>query len=510
MQLIFIAWCVVVVAKFTLTSSLRFQINLERPTSLTALYANRKDAIPYPGYGKKKGEKAVKQIIHEEAKTKQLQEEEIYHAEEDRPSRMSVNSKIKLAAEERINKVLARAGVASRRGADEVLLKGRVMVNGAVIREPGHKVNIKKDVIIVDGERITLPDAKSTYWVAVNKPKGVITSMSDDKDRETLSSLVPKSKDLRIVPVGRLERDTSGLILLTNEVGWLHPLTHRSYKRQPNSYECVVRGAVEEEVIERLKRGGVEVPAVFDPATGDAVSSAAPRTERKQGYQRRSAVTAKKALEMYKLPPTILKLVDVDRKAGLSLLEVTVEEVLPQQMQRMFAMLGAPLLSMKRTEFGPVKLGSLKRGQWREMTGAEVEKLKSSVSDRDLRQDEFDAASGELFDLEEGQWAADSSSSGSSSGDTTTRSAAVVTSSTTVPGGGRRTRPSGSGHSSHSSRSAKKPGAGYAARTHLIALAAAEKEKESDSSNGGGGCGRGGRQRRGSYSGARGSSSSRR
>ena len=79
------------------------------------------------------------------------------------------------------------------------------------------------------------------HWVAINKPKNIITSMNDDKDRETLSSLVPKSNELRLVPVGRLERDATGLMILTNEVGWIHPLTHRSFKRHNNRYEVVVQ-----------------------------------------------------------------------------------------------------------------------------------------------------------------------------------------------------------------------------------------------------------------------------
>ena len=218
-----------------------------------------KEAIPYPGYGKKKrsgskGKNGASYPLGDGEDFEEGQEEDELEDRE-RPSAHSISQQLKLASEERINKVLARAGIASRRGADDLVLANRVLVNGNLVNSPGFKVDVKKDIIVVDGQRISLPDAKSTYWVAINKPKNVITSMNDDQGRETLSSLVPKSKELRLVPVGRLERDATGLMILTNEVGWIHPMTHRSFKHHNNRYEVVVQGLVEEEDIERLKRG---------------------------------------------------------------------------------------------------------------------------------------------------------------------------------------------------------------------------------------------------------------
>ena len=223
-------------------------------------------------------------------------------------------------------------------------------VNGNIVNSPGFKVDVKKDVIVVDGERISLPDARSTHWVAINKPKNIITSMNDDKDRETLSSLVPKSNELRLVPVGRLERDATGLMILTNEVGWIHPLTHRSFKRHNNRYEVVVQGFVEDEDIQALKGGRGEVSTHFDALTGAAT---APTNQ--PSYQRKNN---KQTMKMIRLPPTIVKVIDSDRRAGLTLLEVSLEEVQPQQMQRMcMQVLKCPMLSIKRTEFGPIRLG---------------------------------------------------------------------------------------------------------------------------------------------------------
>ena len=402
------------------------------------LKGTRKDAVPYPGYGKKKssGRDHKKIAKNEYDDLGEIQGDVTLPSPEER-TQSSLGGQIKLATEERINKVLARAGVASRRGADDILLSNRVMVNGKLVNEPGFKVNVKKDVIVVDGERISLPDDKNTYWIAINKPKNVITSMDDDKDRETLSSLVPKSKDLRIVPVGRLERDTTGIIVLTNEVGWLHPLTHKSYKRQSNRYEVVVQGVVSEDKIERLKRGGVEVSREYDIATGATINS---YSDVGGGYQRRHS-KPRRPDAMDRLPPVTVKIIDADAKVKLTLLEVSMEEVLPQQMQRLCAQsLECPLVSIKRTEFGPVKLGSLKRGQWREMSASEVAKLKGSVSERDSRDGEMAAISA-VFDLQEGQYEEGRSSRSSyQRSGATTRGRASAGSSRRRPGSGYAAR----------------------------------------------------------------------
>lgn len=120
--------------------------------------------------------------------------------------------------------------------------------------ELGVKVSPQKDIIVVDGKKLSLPDSKNTFWVALNKPKSVITTMEDDKDRETIISLVPKAKELRLVPVGRLERDATGILLLTNEVGWIHPLTHLSFENF-KKYEIVVQGMPTEADLDRLRDG---------------------------------------------------------------------------------------------------------------------------------------------------------------------------------------------------------------------------------------------------------------
>ena len=134
-------------------------------------------------------------------------------------------------------------------------------------------------------------------------------------------------------------------------------MTHRSFKHHNNRYEVVVQGFVADEDIEALKIGAGQVSAEFDVLTG---AVAAPVNQ--PSYQRKYN---KHTNKMVRLPPTIVKIIDCDRKAGLTLLEVSMEELLPQQMQRMCVqVLKCPMLSIKRTEFGPIRLAGLKRAQW--------------------------------------------------------------------------------------------------------------------------------------------------
>ena len=134
----------------------------------------RKDAVPYPGYGKAK--KSNRRVVKNVQKVEYEGDEEEYEEEialEETERQSSVGGQIKLNTAERLTKVLSRAGVASRRGADDIIASKRVIVNGKLVLEPGFKVNVKKDVIVVDGERISLPDDRNTYWVAINKPKNI-------------------------------------------------------------------------------------------------------------------------------------------------------------------------------------------------------------------------------------------------------------------------------------------------------------------------------------------------
>lgn len=248
---------------------------------------------------------------------------------------------VKMSTEERLQKIIARAGIASRRGAETMISDGRVKVNGQIITELGKKYDPKKDEILVDGKKISLPDTANTFWIILNKPKSTLTTMEDDKDRETVVNLIPRAQQLRLVPVGRLERDSTGLFLLTNEVGWIHPLTHPSFKI-PKRYEIVVQGIPTEVDLEQLRKG-VQVDDEASPYN-----------------------------------PCQIQVMDVDARCNLALIDVKLDDSRPMQLQKMMDFIKCPLISLKRTEFGPIKLKGLEKGKWKELSKSDVEALKKS------------------------------------------------------------------------------------------------------------------------------------
>ncbi|HET7723181.1 MAG TPA: pseudouridine synthase, partial [Propionibacteriaceae bacterium] len=149
----------------------------------------------------------------------------------------------------RLQKVLAAAGVASRRASEELIDRGRVEVNGRVVREQGVRVDPQRDVIRVDGARI--PPPRRHVYLVVNKPRGVVSTLSDPEGRPTLADLVERRKE-RLFHVGRLDTDTEGLIILTNDGEFAHRLAHPSYEI-PKTYLAEVEGVVEAHVLKRLR-----------------------------------------------------------------------------------------------------------------------------------------------------------------------------------------------------------------------------------------------------------------
>lgn len=216
-----------------------------------------------------------------------------------------------------------------------------MFVNGKLVQELGSKAHPYKDRITVDGKLLVLPDRKSIYWMILNKPKDCLTTMEDSKGRQTILDLIPKANDLRLVPVGRLERDATGILLLTNEVGWIHPLTHPSYSI-PKQYELVVKGLPDDKKLLAISEGKV-----------------IPGTD-------------------IQFPKCNILVKDVDYTAGLTLLEVTVVEASPTVLGEMVEALDCELVGTKRIAFGPLRMRSLKKGEWRELMPAEITKLKQA------------------------------------------------------------------------------------------------------------------------------------
>ena len=231
----------------------------------------------------------------------------------------------------RLNAYLARAGVASRRRADELIREGRVRVNG----EPGELNTVvgKRDVVEVDGERFAL---QRLAYVLLNKPAGVVTTASDPHGRKTVVDLVPAEP--RVVPVGRLDVDTTGALLLTNDGDLAHRLAHPRYG-VPKVYEADVEGSLSSDDLARL-RAGIELE---DGLTAPAHARVVARGTRS------------------------------------SRIELTLHEGRKHQVKRMCEAVGHPVRHLHRSRYAELELDGLDRGQWRELEAEEVSALRLGV-----------------------------------------------------------------------------------------------------------------------------------
>jgi 23S rRNA pseudouridine2605 synthase len=228
--------------------------------------------------------------------------------------------------EERLQKVLSRAGIASRRGAEEVMAQGRVTVNGVVARELGTKADVARDDIRVDGVRLKPPQAH--VYLVLNKPKGVVTTRHDPEGRSTVMGLVPSVAGL--FPVGRLDVTTEGLILLTNDGAFAERVAHPRYE-VPRVYQAKVRGLPEEATLARLRKG-----------------------VRVDGHR------------------MVVDRVRVVEAANNSWLELTLHEGKNHEVRRLLEAVGHPVSKLKRVGLGPLSVKGLQPGEFRHLTPREV------------------------------------------------------------------------------------------------------------------------------------------
>ena len=233
---------------------------------------------------------------------------------------------------ERLNKVLAHAGIASRRRAETMIEEGRVTVNGQVVTELGTKVDPDHDDIRVDGERIKA--AASHVYLMVNKPRGVLSVMQDDRGRRSLGDLVPHEG--RLYPVGRLDVNSEGLILLTDDGELANVLTHPRYQHE-KEYRVLVNGHPGEKTLDAWRRGVV--------------------------------------LEGQRTAPAEVEILRRDREGVL--LRVVMHEGRKRQIRDVAALLGHPVRELRRVRIGPLQLGILESGQWRPLTPSEVKEVQA-------------------------------------------------------------------------------------------------------------------------------------
>jgi 23S rRNA pseudouridine2605 synthase len=230
----------------------------------------------------------------------------------------------------RLAKFLSTAGVASRRAAEAIVRAGRVTVDGVIVTDPARDVG-SGNAVALDGEAVGATRKRVVY--ALNKPAGVVSTARDPQGRPTVVTLVPQTE--RLYPVGRLDIDTTGLILLTNEGELAHRLTHPRFEVE-KTYRAVVGGPPVRETELRALREGVE-------------------------------------LEDGRTAPARV------RRLGPDTLEITIHEGRKRQVKRMCDAVGHPIKRLERVMFGPLELGNLAPGRWRKLSRAEVEALMSAA-----------------------------------------------------------------------------------------------------------------------------------
>ncbi|MGM0384998.1 MAG: pseudouridine synthase [Actinomycetota bacterium] len=236
---------------------------------------------------------------------------------------------------ERLQKVLAHAGIASRRVCEQMIADGRVEVNGEVVSEMGRRVDPAVDVIHVDSTRVVIDADHLT--IAFNKPTGVVSTMSDPEGRPTLADFMSRY-NTRLFHVGRLDTPTQGLIILTNDGELAQRLAHPSWE-VPKTYLCTVNGRVPRGLVKRLKQG----------------------VELEDGLAQADSVSVKETAPM------------------ASIIEITLHDGRNRIVRRMMDSVGHPVIELVRTQVGPIRLGDLRSGRSRIVKGAELGALMRSV-----------------------------------------------------------------------------------------------------------------------------------
>ncbi len=236
----------------------------------------------------------------------------------------------------RIQKVLADAGVCSRRKAEELIARGKVKVNGHPA-EIGMKIDPRADLITVMGERVYLPKKKSTRYIMMNKPRGYVTTVSDDQNRRCVMDLLEDVEE-RVYPVGRLDRNSEGLLLFTNDGDFANDMMHPS-RHVTKTYRVTVRPDVTDEQTVRLSEG-VEIDG-------------------------------------RKTAPAVVRV--LTKELGRVVMEIVIHEGRNRQVRKMCEAVGLEVARLKRTSIGPLRLGMLKPGAYRDLTSEELKAVCNAV-----------------------------------------------------------------------------------------------------------------------------------
>lgn len=266
----------------------------------------------------------------------------------------------------RLQKFLARAGVASRRGSEDLMTAGRVTINGEVVLQLGSKLDPTLDEVRVDGRLVTLAD--QWHYLMLNKPAGYLTTMSDPQGRPIVEELLPRERAAGLFPVGRLDYDTTGLLLFMTDGELAHVLLHPRH-HVTKRYLVEVDGVLTEEDAQQLREGvllsdGMTKPAeveILNPGLDVRLNERHLKQFKKLNTNERIAAAAGE------LPVVTTQL------------SITISEGRKRQVKRMCAHVGRPVVTLHRAAFGPLELGDLPSGACRELSDEEVKALKAAA-----------------------------------------------------------------------------------------------------------------------------------
>lgn len=232
----------------------------------------------------------------------------------------------------RLQKYMAEAGIASRRKAEELILEGKVKVNGKIVDELGIKIVPNKDIVEYNGKKVVLE--KEYVYILLNKPIGYVTTVKDQFNRDSILDLVKTNK--RIVPVGRLDMYTSGAIILTNDGDFVYKVTHPKHEIE-KTYTVTIKGIVKNNEVEELKKGV--------------------------------------KIEDYITKPARVKILKTDEEKNISRLEITIHEGKNRQVRKMCEAIGHKVLALHRSKIAGIGVKDLELGKWRYLTRNEVKKI---------------------------------------------------------------------------------------------------------------------------------------
>ena len=232
----------------------------------------------------------------------------------------------------RLQKFMADCGIASRRKCEELILKGKVKVNGKLVTTLGIKINPDKDEVMYDGKIVKESDEK--IYILLNKPIGYVTTAKDQFNRDTVLDLVKVGK--RIVPVGRLDMYTSGALLLTNDGEFVYKVSHPKHEIE-KTYTVTLKGSVTNDEVERLRKGV--------------------------------------KIEDYVTKPARVKILKIDKEKDISRLEITIHEGKNRQIRKMCEAIGKKVLALHRSKIGNIDVKDLSLGKWRYLDKNEIKYL---------------------------------------------------------------------------------------------------------------------------------------